>query len=131
MKGWSRGDRVGKLVSRILAERLSRGTSDPDIEGVIITDVKMAPDIKSATVYFQLLNHNDDTARVERTLAALGRARYRLHQELRLQMKIKYVPTLRFAHDTSLDRIERIESIFRSLEEERLKNEEYLKDDGA
>ncbi|MFH1530817.1 MAG: 30S ribosome-binding factor RbfA [Pseudomonadota bacterium] len=119
MKAWTRGERVGKLVRQILADRLSRGTSERDLEGVIITDVKMAPDIKMASIYFQLLQGDREPARVERALAALERAKHLLHQELRKQMKIKFVPTLRFFHDASLDRVHRLESIFRELDDER------------
>jgi ribosome-binding factor A len=125
MKAWSRADRVGRLVCQILADRLTKGTSDPDIEGVVITGAKMSPDIKVATVFFRIVgvDGEEDPIRVTATAAALERAKYRLHQELRQQMKIKYIPTLRFRYDASLDRIERLEYIFQELEAER--------DDGA
>jgi len=123
MKAWSRDERVSKLVCQILADRLSKGTSERDLEGVIITGAKMSPDIKMASIYFQLLKGDKEPERVERTLAALERERHRLHQELRRQMKIKYVPTLRFFHDASLDRVHRLESIFRELDAERQDDE--------
>ena len=119
MKPWQRGDRVGKLVAQIVADRLLKGLSDRDLEGVVVTGAKMSPDIKGATIYFQVMEGDEDPARVERTLAALERAKHRLHQELRQQMKIKYIPSLRFCHDASLDRIQRLESIFHELDAER------------
>ncbi len=42
MKAWSRAERVGKLICQILAERLAKGTSDPNLEGVVITGSKMS-----------------------------------------------------------------------------------------
>ncbi len=119
MKAWQRGDRVGKLVCQIVADRLSRGSSDKRLDGVVITGAKMSPDIKAATIYFQVLGGDKDPERIASTLAALERAGHRLHQELRQQMKIKYVPTLRFRHDASLDRVQRLESIFQELDAER------------
>jgi len=124
MKAWSRGERVGKLVGRIVAERLAKGTSDPSLEGVVITGAKMSTDIKQATIYFQLLTPGGeegagDVERVEQACAALDRAKHMLHQELRSQMTIKFIPKLRFRHDVSLDRVERLESIFQELETER------------
>lgn len=125
MKAWSRADRVSRLVCQILADRLTKGISDKSIDGVVITGAKMSPDIKVATVYFRIVgvDGEEEPARVESTLAGLESAKHRLHQELRKQMKIKYIPTLRFRYDASLDRIERLESIFQELEAER--------DDGA
>jgi len=123
MKAWSRGERVGRLVGQIVAERLAKGTSDPSLEGVVITGAKMSSDIKLATVYFEILGQGGERAgdgeRVEQVGAALDRAKHMLHQELRRQMKIKFIPKLRFRHDVSLDRVERLESIFNELETER------------
>ena len=39
-------------------------------------------------------------------------------------MKIKYIPTLRFFHDASLDRVQRLESIFHELEVARRRDDE-------
>jgi len=121
MKAWSRAERVGKLICQILAERLAKGTSDSNLEGVVITGSKMSPDIKMATIYFRIIgvDGEDDPARVAACTKALERAKHRLHQELGRQMKIKYVPTLRFRYDASLDRVERLENIFQELEAER------------
>ncbi|MBM4371058.1 MAG: 30S ribosome-binding factor RbfA [Deltaproteobacteria bacterium] len=119
MKPWSRGDRVGHLVQRILAERLARGTSIPELEGVVITGVRMSPDVRIATVWFQVMDAEGTPGKAERTLAGLEAARRMLQEELRRQMTIKFVPTLRFEHDSSLDRIQRLESIFQELDEAR------------
>ena len=119
MKAWTRGERVGKLIVQILADRLTRGTSDRALESVVLTGAEMAPDIKMATIYFQVINGDSDPVKVEAALAALEHAKHMLHQELRRQMKIKFVPTLRFRHDASLDRVQRLESIFQELEAER------------
>ena len=126
MKAWSRAERVAKLVSQILADRLAKGTSDAALEGVVIIGTEMAGDIKSATVYFRILDPQDDgnPERVQGAQEALTRASYMLHQELCRQMKIKFVPVLRFRHDVAQDRIHRLESIFQELEEERSRDDE-------
>jgi ribosome-binding factor A len=72
MRPYSRADRVGQLIRQILAETLQKKIKDPRINTVIITGVKMSPDLKNAKIYFALSGTED---RINRPNLVLNRPR--------------------------------------------------------
>ena len=52
MKPFSRSDRVGGQIQRVLSDLLYKNVSDPRLEGATITGVKMTRDLRIAKVYF-------------------------------------------------------------------------------
>ncbi len=105
--------RVGELIRHALAEMLERGEArDPELAGrvVTITEVRPAPDLKSATVFVMPLGGEDEAA----ALAALGRAAPYFRRKIAGELDLRYAPELRFALDTSFDTADRIERLLRS-----------------
>ena len=51
-KPFSRSERVGGMIQKVLSDLLLTGISDPRLENATITGVKMAQDLKTAYVYF-------------------------------------------------------------------------------
>jgi len=104
--------RVGELLRHTLAELLLRGDiADPEIDELRITisQVMPSPDMRHATVYVQ--TPREQTAQA---LEVLARHKKFLRGELGRRLELKYMPELRFAADTSIDRGERIDAILRS-----------------
>ncbi len=99
--------RVGEEVRHALAQILERGDlRDPDLVGAIvtITEVRMSPDIRNATVFVAPLG-GVDTAKI---VAALMRAVPYLRRRIGEIVELRYVPNLRIEADTSFDYAERI-----------------------
>ncbi len=99
--------RVGELVRHELAAILSRGeVHDPVLEGHLITvpEVRMAPDLRLATVYIMPLGGRD----AAEVVAALDRNKRYLRGEIAKRVNLKFAPDIRFRIDDRFDEAERI-----------------------
>ena len=105
--------RVGELVRHVLSDVLLRGeVRDPELQtaSITVTEVRMSPDLRLATVYFMPLG-GDATGR---TRAALERSRAFLRARVAEAVDLKFAPDLRFAIDTSFEEANRVEALLHS-----------------
>jgi ribosome-binding factor A len=103
--------RVAHDLRERLAEIFARRVSDPRLRELSVTDVRPAPDLSFARVFWSTLG---DTAAAEQ---ALEQAKPFVRHCLAEAMRLRRVPELAFVHDDTLDRAERIDQILRELEE--------------
>jgi ribosome-binding factor A len=105
--------RVGELVRHVLADMLTRGeVHDPVLEGhlVNVPEVRMAPDLRLATIYVMPLGGRDQEA----VLAALDRNKRYLRGEIAHRVNLKFAPEIRFLIDERFAEAERIEKLLRT-----------------
>jgi ribosome-binding factor A len=105
--------RVGELIRHALADMLARGdVHDPVLEGHLITvpEVRMAPDLRLATVYVMPLGGKDGTE----VVAALERNKRYLRGEVAHRVNLKFAPEIRFRLDDRFDEAERIQKLLRT-----------------
>lgn len=106
-----RSVRVNELVKRVLSETLR---SDFREEAVLITitDVDIAPDLRSGKVYFSVLGDDQSLWKADRFFRR--RSRF-LQSRIVREITMKYTPLLSFIHDDSLARgtelLQRIDEI--------------------
>jgi len=105
---------VNELLREVIAEEVAR-LKDPRLGFVTITGVDTAPDLRSARVYYSVLG--DETQRDE-TREALERSAPHIRHEVGRQVRMKYLPELRFETDEAIDRGMRMEQLLRDLREE-------------
>ncbi len=110
-----RTDRVGEAVREILAVELLQ-LKDPGLGFVSITDVRVTGDLRSATVYFSVLDPADSEA-IANTEAALNRARIRLQSKIADRLHTKRTPRLRFEPDAGVLGGERLDALLRNLDD--------------
>ena len=103
--------RVNEVVHETLADELERLT-DPRLELVTITGVEVTPDLRDATVYFSALATKAPTGDAA---AGLRAAAPRLRSQLGKQVRLKYLPKLRFREDPAIVEGQRMEDIIREL----------------
>lgn len=96
---FSRNQRLRSQMLRTLSELVRYETKDPRIEGVSLTDIDLAGDLSVATVYFSLMNPDDDP---QPASEGLSRAAGFLRSRLGASIKVRKVPALRFQHDDSI-----------------------------
>ena len=99
--------RVSEEVRHALAQILERGDlRDPDLTGAVITitEVRMSPDIRNATVFVAPLGGID----TDKIVKALERAVPYLRRRIAEIVDLRYVPNLRIEADTSFDYAEQI-----------------------
>ena len=107
--------RVGEEIRHVLADALRRGGFvDPMLAQaslITVSQVKIAPDLKNATVYVMPLGGNN----IPETLEALNAQAYYFQREIAHQMKIKFTPKLRFMADDTFCEAEKIERILKQI----------------
>jgi ribosome-binding factor A len=85
---------------------------DPVLEGHLITvpEVRMAPDLRMATIYVMPLGGRD----IKDVIEALERNKRFLRGEIAHRVNLKFAPELRFRVDERFDEAERIEKLLRT-----------------
>jgi ribosome-binding factor A len=105
--------RVGEQVRHILADVLMRGdVHDETLAAhmVSVTEVRMSPDLKHATVFVKSLLGADEAA----VLKALRTNTAFLQGEVARRVNLKYAARLKFLADESFDEGDRIDALLRS-----------------
>ena len=100
--------RVDEAMREVLSDVLSHDLKDPRVGFVTVTDVKTSPDLRHARVYVSVLGDADAVAAsLEGLESAHGFLQGRIGSELRL----KNTPALRFVHDDTAARAQRLEQL--------------------
>lgn len=97
--------KAGELIRRALADIIAReDIRDPALAGVSVTisEVRAAPDLKTATVYAAPLGGEN----AEDVILGLNRSARFLRGRLGREMEMKSTPRLRFVLDTSFETAE-------------------------
>ena len=102
--------RVGEQVRHILSELLARGEVHDDVltsHAVSVTEVRMSPDLRHATVFIKpLLGTNEDVV-----LKALRTNTAFFQKEVAGRVQMKYAAKLKFLADDSFDEASNIEKL--------------------
>ena len=107
--------RVGEQVRHILSELLGRGeVHDETLQKhlVSVTEVRMSPDLRHATVFVKPLLGQDEDA----VLKALRQNTAYLQREVAARVQTKYAAKLKFLPDESFDEGSRIDALLRKPE---------------
>ena len=103
--------RAGELMRHSLVEILrEQDITDPALEGVsvTVTEVRMSPDLRHATVFVEPLGGGHAAEVVE----ALNRHAKFLRGRLGRTIDMKFTPDLKFLHDESFDEAQRMNALF-------------------
>ena len=93
--------RVGELLRHALGNVFLRGDlRDPDLQGapIIVSEVRLTPDLKVATVYVSMYGEFDSKCLLE----GLRRATPYLKARVSKTVRLRYVPKFFFKIDISL-----------------------------
>ncbi|NYT41356.1 30S ribosome-binding factor RbfA [Sphingomonas sp. R-74633] len=104
--------RVGEQVRHILSEILQRGEVHDDVLAkhlVSVTEVRMSPDLRHATVFVKPLLGKDEPV----VLKALRTNTAYLQREVAARVKMKYAAKLKFLVDESFDEGSHIDKLLR------------------
>ena len=102
--------RVGEQVRHVLADILQRGDVHDEVLAqhmVSVTEVRMTPDLRHATVYVKSLlgAHEDEVLKALRTNTAF------FQREVAQHLKLKFAAKLKFMADESFDEATRIDAL--------------------
>lgn len=107
-----RGQRLGQLIQQEIAKLLVNEVKDPRVGFATVTEVRTAPDLTLAKVFVSILGGD---AERESTLMGLSQAKGFLRRELAHRLKLRQMPELQFELDTTLDQADRLETVFRAI----------------
>jgi ribosome-binding factor A len=88
-------------MQRLLNELLIAEAKDPRLAGARVSEVEVSGDLGLATVYFNLLDADDDPDDVKE---GFERARGFFRSRVGEALQLRRVPELRFRHDVSAKR---------------------------
>ena len=104
--------RVGEQVRHVLSEILARGDVHDDVlakHPVSITEVRMSPDLRHATVFVKPLLGKDEEA----VIKALRTNTAYLQKTVASKVRMKYAAKLKFLPDESFDEASHIDKLLR------------------
>ena len=107
--------RVGEQMRHVLSEILQRGDVHDETLAkhlVSVTEVRMSPDLRHATVFVKPLLGQDEEA----VLKALRTNTAYLQREVAHRVQMKYAAKLKFLADESFDEGAHIDSLLRAPE---------------
>ncbi|MDA3894615.1 MAG: 30S ribosome-binding factor RbfA [Desulfobacteraceae bacterium] len=119
IKPFKRADRVSGLIHEALSLLLQKSISDPRLESVSITGIKMSPDLKLAKIYFVISEH---IATKEEAFAGFKKAKGFIKYTLARKLELRYMPDLQFYYDNSIDYGFHMNSVLKKIENEHTTN---------
>ncbi|MDD3846026.1 MAG: 30S ribosome-binding factor RbfA [Syntrophorhabdaceae bacterium] len=102
--------RVQDLLREEISLIIQRELHDPGLGFITIVEVKMSEDLKSAKVYISIYGSDEEQ---KHTLEALKRSKGYIKFLLGKRVTLRYIPELTFLLDDTLERVQRMEEIFK------------------
>ena len=106
-----RQKQISNLIQKELGDLLEKKVSDPRLDFMTITAVKVSPDLRQAHIYVSTLGDQQEA------MEGFDHAASFLRRELASRLALRYVPELIFHLDTSLQHGERIFQLLEEIEE--------------
>jgi ribosome-binding factor A len=97
-------ERVRELVASVVRTQIK----DPRLGMITITDARITPDLRDATVYYTVLG---DAGEQAATAAALDSARGMLRSTVGKALGLRHSPTLTFLHDDVQEQVKHIDDL--------------------
>ena len=111
----ARARKLAVRIREVVATTLEMQVKDPRLGMVTITDARVTPDLREATLYYTVLG--DDRVRAE-SAAALESAKGVLRTQVGRQTGVRYTPSLAFVADAVPQTAGRLEELLEKAREQ-------------
>jgi len=115
MSPFSRADRVGGLIQKVLSNILNKNIRDPRLKMTTITSVKVSRDLKQARIYFCT---SGGIQKKGDTIEGFNSAHGFIKRTLAHELDLKYMPHLKFFYDESIEYGAHIDELIESTKSE-------------
>ena len=112
-----RKEQLEKSLIRKINNIIYREINDPRIKFVTITKVKVSSDLKYADIFVTIFN---DRKQQKKTLEGLKNATKFIRGELGKDLKIRYVPDIKFIIDKDLEQQYKLLKIITEINDQQL-----------
>ena len=117
-----RPERIAETLREEIAQIVGYELEDPRLTLVTVTEVRVADDLRDASVYVTV---QGDEKEHQTALRALQHAAPYVRKQLGFSLNLRHTPALHFVRDTVEEQAERVDTVLRGLEHspERMKDE--------
>ncbi len=112
-----RSEQIGKSLKREINNIIYRKINDPRIKFVTITRIKISSDLKYADIFVTIFN---DRKQQRKALEGLKNATKFIRGELGKDLKIRYVPNIKFIIDRDLEHQYKLLKIITEIDDQQL-----------
>jgi len=110
-----RPERVAEMLREEISEIVSFELDDPRVQSVTVTDVRVADNLRDASVY--VLVEGDEKEKSE-ALSALKHAAPYIRKQVAISMNLRHAPVIHFVRDTVEERAQRVDTLLADIEHE-------------
>lgn len=110
MSSQARQRKMAERIKEIVARAVEMRVKDPRLGFVTITDVRVSPDLREASVFYTV--YGDEESRIA-SAAALEAATGMVRTEVGRQTGIKFTPTIAFILDAIPENAAHVEDLLR------------------
>ena len=115
MISFSRADRVGGLIQKVLSNILKKDIKDPRLKMATITGVKVSRNLKQARIYFTT---SGGIQKKSNAIKGFSSAYGFIKRTLAHELDLKYMPDIKFFYDESLEYGAHIDELIESTKSE-------------
>ena len=112
MLPYKRSQRVSDLLRKEIADIIIYRLKDPRVGFITVTGVDVTDDIKIARVYVSIFKEEERKS----TLEILNSAKNFIRSELSKRLRMKFIPSIEFRLDTSIEYGDKIEKLLKEIE---------------
>jgi ribosome-binding factor A len=116
MKGFARNDRLASQIKRALSEIALNDSELPSGMIISITDVELTKDLRYGKVFYSVLGDNDMRDKATQYFEKQAK---NLRMELASQIRVKFIPELKYLYDNSIERGQRIDQLLDQIKNDR------------
>ena len=113
MLPYKRSQRVGDLIREEVADIIMYKLKDPRLSFITVTGVEMTADLKLARVFVSILKEEDREVSME----VLNASKPFMRSVLTRRLKMKFIPTLEFRLDSSIDYGFKIDRLLKEIKD--------------
>ena len=117
MSSFKRSEQIEKSLKREINNIIYRKINDPRIKFVTITRIKISSDLKYADIFVTIFN---DKKQQRKALEGLKNATKFIRGELGKDLKIRYVPNIKFIIDRDLEHQYKLLKIITEIDDQQL-----------
>jgi ribosome-binding factor A len=110
-----RPERIADTLREEIAQIVGYELEDPRLTMVTVTDVRVAEDLRDASVYVTI--HGDENEH-QQALKALEHAAPYVRKQLGFSLNLRHTPVLHFVRDTVEEKAERVDALLNEIGKE-------------
>ena len=115
-----RPERIAETLREEIAQIVGYELEDPRLTMVTVTEVRVAEDLRDASVYVTV--QGDEREHLI-ALRALRHAAPYVRKQLGFALNLRHTPALHFVRDTVEEKAERVDALLQGMGKERMKDD--------